>query len=137
LMRHSGTAVHTSRLPGGQVVAGLNPVSEPSVSPTRVLAVHGLVLTGLRPSPTRHAFGRQCSGGSGRRVKTVTGGPARCMNRHSGWLACWPPHFRPEPVMTVARSVHDVLDQHVRLEVECIDRMYLNVYVPGLQYAPG
>ena len=39
--------------------------------------------------------------------------------------------------MTVARSVHDVLDEHVRLEVECIDRMYLNVYVPGLQYAPG
>src|SRR6185312_7091655 len=43
LVRHSGTAVHTSRLPGGQVVAGSNPVSEPSVSPTRVLAVHGLV----------------------------------------------------------------------------------------------
>jgi len=39
--------------------------------------------------------------------------------------------------MTVARSVHDVLDEHVRFEVECIDRMYLNVYVPGLQYAPG
>ena len=25
--------------------------------------------------------------------------------------------------MTVARSVSDVLDDHVRLEVECIDRM--------------
>jgi hypothetical protein len=39
--------------------------------------------------------------------------------------------------MTVARSVADVLTQHVRFEVECIDRMFLNVYVPGLQYAAG
>lgn len=35
---------------------------------------------------------------------------------------------RPELVMTVARSVADVLADHVRLEVECIDRRYLNVY---------
>src|SRR4029450_8731324 len=48
----------------------------------------------------------------------------------------WPP-VRSEPVMTVARSVADVLTQHVRFEVECIDRMFLNVYVPGLQYAAG
>src|SRR6476619_5890802 len=59
------------------------------------------------------------------------------MNRHSGWLACWPSHCRPEPVMTVARSVHDVLSDHVQFEVECIDRMYVNVYVPQLQYAAG
>jgi hypothetical protein len=39
--------------------------------------------------------------------------------------------------MTVARSVADVLTDHVVSEVECIDRMYLNVYVPGLQYAAG
>ncbi len=39
--------------------------------------------------------------------------------------------------MTVARSVSDVLDDHVRFEVECIDRMYLNVYVPQLQHAGG
>ena len=36
--------------------------------------------------------------------------------------------------MTVARSVADVLAEHVTLEVECIDRMYLNVYVPKLQF---
>jgi hypothetical protein len=29
--------------------------------------------------------------------------------------------------MTVARSVADVLTDHVVFEVECIDRMYLNV----------
>jgi hypothetical protein len=40
-------------------------------------------------------------------------------------------------VMTVARSVSDVLDDHVRLEVECIDRMYLNVYQPRLQHVNG
>jgi hypothetical protein len=39
--------------------------------------------------------------------------------------------------MTVARSVADVLTDHVVFEVECIDRMYLNVYVPGLQYPAG
>ena len=39
--------------------------------------------------------------------------------------------------MTVARCVHDVLDEHVQFQVECIDRMYLNVYVPGLQFAHG
>ena len=39
--------------------------------------------------------------------------------------------------MTVARSVADVLTDHVVFQVECIDRMYLNVYVPGLQYEAG
>ena len=29
--------------------------------------------------------------------------------------------------MTVARSVADVLDEHVTLEVECIDRMLLTL----------
>ena len=35
--------------------------------------------------------------------------------------------------MGVARSVAEVLRDHVVLEVEAIDRMYLNVYVPHLQ----
>ena len=39
--------------------------------------------------------------------------------------------------MTVPRNVSDVLSAHVTLEVECIDRMYLNVYQPKLQYAEG
>lgn len=39
--------------------------------------------------------------------------------------------------MTIARSLTDVLDKHVTLEVECIDRMYLNLYVPGLQFTNG
>lgn len=39
--------------------------------------------------------------------------------------------------MTVARSVADVLTDQVVFEVECIDRMYLNVYVPGLQCEGG
>lgn len=33
----------------------------------------------------------------------------------------------------VAQSVAEILADHVRLSVECIDRMYLNVYVPKLQ----
>jgi hypothetical protein len=39
--------------------------------------------------------------------------------------------------MTVARSVADVLTDHVIFEMECIDRMYLNVYQPRLQFARG
>jgi len=39
----------------------------------------------------------------------------------------------PEPIMTLPRSVTEVLSMHVELEVESIDRMYLNVYVPKLQ----
>ena len=39
--------------------------------------------------------------------------------------------------MNLARSVADVLAEHVTFEVECIDRMYCNVYVPRLQYAAG
>ncbi len=39
--------------------------------------------------------------------------------------------------MTVAHSVADVLSSKVELEVECIDRMYLNVYVPQLQHDKG
>ncbi len=39
--------------------------------------------------------------------------------------------------MTVARTVADVLADHTVFEIECIDRMYLNVYVPQLQYAAG
>ena len=39
--------------------------------------------------------------------------------------------------MSVPRSVAEVLNGHVTLEVEGIDRMYLNVYVPGLQREQG
>src|SRR6478672_3398881 len=44
---------------------------------------------------------------------------------------------RPEPVMTLSQSVCEVLRAHVVLESECIDRMYLNVYVPQLQRVGG
>ena len=39
--------------------------------------------------------------------------------------------------MSLPRSVADILREHVTLEVEGIDRMYLNTYVPGLQYESG
>jgi len=39
--------------------------------------------------------------------------------------------------MNLARSVADVVAEHVSFEVECIDRMYCNLYVPRLQYAGG
>ena len=39
--------------------------------------------------------------------------------------------------MSVPQSVAEVLSKHVVLEVESIDRMYLNVYVPELQAVEG
>jgi hypothetical protein len=36
-------------------------------------------------------------------------------------------------LMKLPRTAAEVLGNHVVLELECIDRMYLNVYVPGLQ----
>ncbi len=35
--------------------------------------------------------------------------------------------------MAAAVTVNDVLDGHVDLDVECLDRIYLNGYVPNLQ----
>ena len=40
--------------------------------------------------------------------------------------------------MSVTRlSLAEILRQHVTLEVEGIDRMYLNVYIPALQREAG
>jgi hypothetical protein len=37
----------------------------------------------------------------------------------------------------IRRSVADILDHHVTFELEAIDRMYLNAYVPALQTGGG
>jgi hypothetical protein len=37
----------------------------------------------------------------------------------------------------IAQSVADILSHHVKLSVEGIDRMYLNIYVPKLQRERG
>lgn len=39
--------------------------------------------------------------------------------------------------MTVARTAADVLSGHVTMEIESVDRMYLNLYVPPLQRELG
>jgi hypothetical protein len=39
--------------------------------------------------------------------------------------------------MTLPRTVADILADHVVFAIECIDRMYCNVYVPQLQHAGG
>ncbi len=39
--------------------------------------------------------------------------------------------------MTIARSAADVLSDHVELALECLDRIYLNGYVPLLQGGGG
>src|SRR4030095_4626313 len=37
--------------------------------------------------------------------------------------------------MAAVVTVNDVVDGHVALDVECLDRIYLNGYVPNLQVA--
>jgi hypothetical protein len=37
----------------------------------------------------------------------------------------------------IAQSVAEIVSRHVKLTVDGIDRMYLNVFVPDLQYEPG
>jgi hypothetical protein len=37
----------------------------------------------------------------------------------------------------IAQSVAEIINRHVKLTVEGIDRMYLNVFVAGLQYEQG
>ena len=39
--------------------------------------------------------------------------------------------------MSIPQTVTEILRDHVTLEVESIDRMYLNLYVPKLQYEGG
>ena len=39
--------------------------------------------------------------------------------------------------MSITRTVAEVVADHTTLELECIDRMYLNVYVPLLQTSSG
>lgn len=39
--------------------------------------------------------------------------------------------------MSVPRTVGEVIQEHVTLDIECIDRMYLNVYQPRLQCERG
>ena len=39
--------------------------------------------------------------------------------------------------MSITHSLAEMLQQHVTLEVESIDRMYLNVYIPRLQREAG
>jgi hypothetical protein len=38
--------------------------------------------------------------------------------------------------VSTVTNINDVLDSHVALEVDCVDRLYLNAYVPNLQ-VPG
>src|SRR5713101_1271610 len=72
-------------------------------------------------------------------LRPATDGDTLCpvMDRLWRSLAAWGRVVRPELVMTLPRTVAEVLSDHVVFEVECIDRMYLNVYVPQLQYATG
>ena len=46
------------------------------------------------------------------------------------------PHTR-SLMMSIALTVADILKDHVTLEVESIDRLYLNAYVPQLQSEGG
>jgi hypothetical protein len=52
-------------------------------------------------------------------------------------VAFWGRGLDRSLVMTLPRSAADVLSDHVVFELESIDRLYCNVYVPQLQRAEG
>src|SRR5437762_12859431 len=105
-------------------------------------------LTGLRPSPTRRCS-RSVHVGDGRgragakspwaRTPVERTADARWyaspLNRSKRLVAVG--RRRPESEMTLPRSVAEGLGEPVTLEVECIDRMYLNLYQPRLQHELG
>lgn len=43
----------------------------------------------------------------------------------------------PKPIMAVARTGGDVLSDRVEFEIESIDRLYFNVWMPRLAYGGG
>ena len=45
----------------------------------------------------------------------------------------WGAGRRIVPCMASVVNINEVLDGHVSLEVDCVDRLYLNAYVPNLQ----
>ena len=118
----------------------LSPPYDPAVLQplAEAITASGLAIaTGAAPEPDEACLWLRGLRGSGRRGETVTGStgpvyepPMRLVGRNR-------PPVRSEPIMTVARSVADVLSEHVVVQVDCIDRMYCNVYVPGLQYPEG
>jgi hypothetical protein len=61
-------------------------------TPDKIKLSATVVLTGLRPSPTRHVVVGLVEGLRSDGVETVTEGPVRCMN-HIAWLVGlnWPP----------------------------------------------
>src|SRR5579875_1250441 len=56
---------------------------------------------------------------------------------HGGMMGLEGQRSWTEPAMSITRNVAAILKDHVTLEVEGIDRMYLNVYVPRLQIVEG
>jgi len=59
------------------------------------------------------------------------------MSARGGGVSRLGSSLRPELTMTVTRSVADVLTERVSLEVESIDRLFLNLYQPRLMHAGG
>src|SRR5919201_5030237 len=52
-------------------------------------------------------------------------------------LQLWRTNAQPELTMKITQSLAQLQKEHVVLELECIDRMYLNAYVPLLTSEGG
>jgi hypothetical protein len=90
---------------------------------------HDRCLTRLRLRPTRRISWRGWCKWTP--VEPAGTRPGYKSSRLEGSEDPWTTGARDE----LPRSVAEVLREHVVLEVEAIDRMYLNVYVPHLQSA--
>ena len=66
--------------------------------------------------------------------------PSPVLDRRSGWWSFEDRGQPQEPIVNLSQkfpSVAEILSSHVTLELEGIDRMYLNIYVPRLQTEAG
>src|SRR6516164_10845190 len=68
-------------------------------------------------------------------LKAVHNGAVHSPLAAVGWPL--PAEPQPEPMMTLPRTVAQVLSGHVTLEIRCIDRMLLTFRQPRLQYGQG
>ncbi len=106
-----------------------------------LLGVYRRLLRRIRPNEatpqTEKTWGSFCKKGSD------CGGERDLINSPyyfgplCGQLASRARVLQTEPDMKIPQSVAEILKDHVTLEVESIDRMYLNVYVPQLQREGG
>src|SRR5246127_2744923 len=72
-----------------------------------------------------------------RRLSSAASLPDNCLSRRRHLRIVELQKPNRSLAMKLSKSVAELQREHVVLELECIDRMYLNAYVPQLTSEPG